>query len=68
MDMNCPNCGARLSIYSREPLRFVNREANAIDPPKFIIVESGAAGDWLAHSCNATGSEPGAPTDRPTRG
>ena len=66
--MNCPNCGARLSLYSREPLRFVTREANAIDPPKFIIVESGAAGDWLAHSCNAMEPGPGTPADRPRLG
>jgi len=54
MDINCPNCGQVLNVISRQPLQFATREANAIDPPRFIVVESGAAGDWLLHSCDAT--------------
>jgi hypothetical protein len=53
VDFNCPNCGAELSAFSAEPLRFATREANDLDPPTFIVVESGAAGDWLLHSCDA---------------
>lgn len=63
MEINCPNCGKRLDAVSNEPLRFVNRESNGTDPPSFLIVESGAAGDWLLHSCDATTPDRGAPRE-----
>ena len=41
---------------TREPLRYVTREADACEPRAFLIIgrDSFNGGDWLLHRCLAT--------------
>jgi len=44
----CEHCGAEVYVDpSREPVRYVVREADDLDPKAFLII----GGDWLLHRC-----------------
>jgi hypothetical protein len=54
--IKCPNCNELVRVdETREPLRYVTREADTCEPRAFLIIgrDSFNDGDWLLHRCLA---------------